>query len=47
MDKIGGTKPEAVDVIAGNDVTDLELMQQYVKAAGLILAHFERRAFQG
>ena len=31
----------AAYVIAGNDVTDLELMQRYVKAAGPTLAPFE------
>ena len=31
----------AAYVIAGNDVTDLELMQRYVKAAGPKLAPFE------
>ena len=30
----------AAYVIAGNDVTDLQLMQQYVKAAGPTLAPF-------
>ena len=33
----------AAYVIAGNDVTDLELMQRYVKAAGPTLAPFEGR----